>query len=521
MNGVLGLTELLLATKLDAQQRSLLETLRGSGEALLAIVNDILDLSKIEAGRLEVEAIDFDVVQSVEDVVQLLAPRAQAMQIELTYHVDAAMPPATRGDPFRFRQVLMNLVTNALKFTPAGSVAIDVALASGTSIRVSVSDTGIGISAADLARLFKPFEQADSSTTRRYGGSGLGLAICRQLVELMGGTIGVESAPGRGSHFWFELPLVAVTSVPQVTHPIALTGRRLLVVDDDATHRLLFEHQARAARMHCRVAASAEQALQCLRDARRRGEPFDAALIDAAPFGADARGPGGFELARALRAEPGSGALALLLTTTGYSREQMGQARAAGINAYLLKPVQRQVLYRAIEGALHATPDCDLPIPLPKVSPRIRARVLLAEDNPVNQLVATHMLDSLGCEYQLVEDGRQALAAMRAGGHDLVLMDGQMPVLDGYEATREFRAWEQTRPGHRRVPIIALTANALLGDADACRAAGMDDYLAKPYTREQLGNVIARWMPVQSLHRDTVMESDLGTLLGPLEAPRR
>jgi signal transduction histidine kinase/FixJ family two-component response regulator len=353
MNGVLGLTELLMDTAATPQQRSLLTTLRGAGEALHDIVNDVLDFSKIEAGKLEIEAVDFDLVHCVESAVQLFAARAQGKRLELGCRFDDRVPPTARGDLARLRQVVCNLVGNAIKFTEAGAVTVEVSSAGAGRVRVSVNDTGIGIAEHDLARLFTPFEQADTSTTRRFGGTGLGLAISRRLVELMGGTIGVTSVPGQGSRFWFELPLVEAAG--------------------------------------------------------------DLPLAPSAAVAA-------------------------------------------------------------------------------KATARLDARVLLAEDNGVNKIVAHHMLVSLGCRFEIVSDGREAVDAVQRGDYDIVLMDCQMPVLDGYEAAREIRAWEQTQTPRRRVPIVALTANALLGVADDCRAAGMDDYLAKPYAREQLSAVIARWL---------------------------
>ena len=514
MNGVLGLTELLLETPLTAQQRPFLETVRSSGESLLSIINDILDFSKIEAGKLEVEALDFDFYQAVEDVVQLLAPRAHAKQLELACRVDERLPAAISGDPYRLRQVLTNLVANALKFTEKGEVVIEVALHGTDRIRVEVRDTGIGISAEARERLFNAFEQADGSTTRRYGGSGLGLAISRHLVELMGGSIGVDSIVGKGSTFWFTLPLRMAVSVPAVPYPGEIVGKRTLVVDDNATNAEILEHQARAGGMRCESVSSGSAALERLLAAHRAGDPFELAIVDMKMPGMD-----GLELAAHVRADPLLSGLRLILVTSLHSTDELARARSAGVSAYLSKPVRRQELYRALSQAVSGGAAAAPAPPATAPALRIKARVLMAEDNGVNQFVARNMLKSLGCEFNIVGNGREALEAVQRGGYDMVLMDCQMPVMDGYEATRAIRAWESAQTPPRHVPIVALTANALVGDADICRAAGMDDHLAKPYSRHQLGAVMAVRLPPELVEAGVIAQAANDSRPAPLIAP--
>jgi PAS domain S-box-containing protein len=515
MNGVLGLTELLLDTPLDAQQRPFLETVQASGESLLSIINDILDFSKIEAGKLEMERLDFDLYQAIEDVVQLLAPRAHAKQLELVCRIDARLPSAISGDPYRLRQVLTNLLANALKFTDVGEVVVDVALPEPNQMRISVRDTGIGISADARTRLFTAFAQADGSTTRRFGGSGLGLVISRHLVELMGGTIGVDSSPGEGSTFWFTLPLQPAASMPPVAHPGELAGRHVLVVDDNTTNAEILAHHALAGGMRCTSVNSGVQALECLHDAVRNGDPFAMAIIDMKMPGMD-----GLELAAAVRNDPLLNTLSLVLVTSLHSTDEVARARDVGISAYLSKPVRRQELYRALAQAVGEAPITDTLVRNTPTATRILGRVLMAEDNGVNQFVARNVLKSIGCEFDMVQNGQEALAAIQRGGYDIVLMDCQMPVMDGYVATREIRAWESAQEQPRRIPIIALTANALVGDADVCRAAGMDDHLPKPYSRKQLVSLMARWLPAHLVERSAAIDTtDPIPLSPPTPAP--
>jgi two-component system sensor histidine kinase/response regulator len=494
MNGVLGLTELLLDTPLDAQQRPFVETVRSSGETLLSIINDILDFSKIEAGKLETESLDFDLYQVVEDVVQLLAPRAHARQIELACRIHEQVPLAVCGDPYRLRQVLTNLIGNALKFTDHGEVVVKVVPDRDNVLRFSVRDTGIGIAPETRARLFKAFAQADGSTTRRFGGTGLGLAISHNLVQLMGGTMGVDSVPGEGSTFWFTLPLATAGSLPSVASPAALERVHVLIVDDNATNREIVEHQVIAAGMLSACASNGLEALEQLRHAHEHGNPFGLALIDMKMPGMD-----GLELAAAIRGDPVLSKLRLVLLTSLHSPDELARSRELGFGAYLSKPVKRQELFRALAQVLADKP-VDAPAPVSATAaalPVFRARVLLAEDNAVNQIVARNMLKALGCEPQIVHNGQEVLEIVERETFDVVLMDCQMPVMDGYAASRAIREREAAKREPRRVPIIALTANALVGDKELCLGAGMDDHLAKPYSREQLAVMLARWLPAE------------------------
>ena len=510
MNGVLGLTELLLETRLTDEQRPLVETVRTSGESLLSIINDILDFSKIEAGKLEIEAVDFDLFQAVEDVVQMLALRAHSKNLELACRFDDNLPGAVKGDPYRLKQVLTNLLGNALKFTQKGEVLLEVCHDDARGILFKVRDSGIGISEDALGRIFTPFAQADGSTTRRFGGTGLGLAICRHLVSLMGGEIGATSIEGLGSTFWFTLPVKAAANVPPIVFPRELAGRRVLIVDDNPTNVEIMEHHARMAGMRHASAPDGLKALAMLKAAARGSEPYDVAIVDMKMPGMT-----GLELAAAVRDEPLLIALPMVMVTSLHSDAELKRARELGMSAYLSKPVRRHELIRALMQALGvALPANGDSRAIAVSNTRLHARVLLAEDNAVNQFVARRMFKLMGCPFEIVSNGQLALEAVMNGGYDIVLMDCQMPVMDGYAATRAIRQWEAQQPGARRLPIVALTANALVGDADLCLAAGMDDHLPKPYTRDQLVSTMVRWLPA---HLVELVQSGHAAAASPAE----
>ncbi len=512
MNGVLGMAELMLDTKLDAKQRRIAQTIHRSGGALLGIINDILDFSKIEAGKMSLEHIDFDLRQLGEEVLELLADRAAHRGLELTCQIADELGSAFAGDPLRLRQVLTNLVGNAVKFTERGEVSVDISPAPAEQLRaregnaegmpsagilVRVRDTGIGMSEETLARLFAAFTQADGSTTRKFGGTGLGLAISRQLVEMMGGFIGAESQAGKGSTFWFTVRLDATKGVIEKRPTIpALIGVRALIVEDNSTNRAILQHQLGALGMRIDAAEHGGRALEVLRRAASRGEPYQLVVTDQKMPVMD-----GLMLAKAVRADPMLSDVPIILLTSVESVDLAVAARAAGIAAHLAKPVRQSELVRAIANALRI--DCDAAdgatgkhVTLAELG----ARVLLVEDTAVNQSIGVMMLEALGCGVACAEDGSIAVRLTNEEHFDLILMDCQMPVMDGYAATAEIRAREASVaqwPGHhgvRRVPIIALTAHAMEGDRERCLAAGMDDYLTKPYSRQQLASVLARWL---------------------------
>jgi signal transduction histidine kinase/CheY-like chemotaxis protein len=494
MNGVIGMTGLLLETELTREQREFAETVRTSAEALLTIINDILDFSKIEAGKFDLEMTDFDLVTAIEDSVELLAKHAHQKGLELTCLVDDGMPTLVGGDPTRLRQVLVNLVSNAVKFTEHGEVAVHVsggAVRDGRMVtRCIVRDTGIGIDAAAIARLFQPFSQADSSTTRQYGGTGLGLAICKRLVELMGGEIGVESTTGLGSTFWFTVPLEVRGDAPRVLSTAALQGARVLVVDDHPTNRALLRAHLRNWEVEVEEAPNGERALGRLRDAAAAGRPITLAIIDYFMPRMD-----GFTLAKQIRGDPAFATVPLVMLASYADRTRNAEARAVGIHRVLTKPVRRAQLLDTILAAL--TPVTEAPADPPTVahvdSPTLsRARILVAEDNPVNQQLARAMLRRYGYHADVAGNGQEAVDGVMTVPYDLVLMDCQMPVMDGFEATRIIREREgETR--HTR--IVAVTANAMEGDRRRCLDAGMDDYLPKPFRANDLRRVLERWLP--------------------------
>jgi len=508
MNGVLGMTDLLLDTGLGETQRRYAQNVRNSGEALLDIINDILDFSKIEAGKLELDAIDFDVRETTEEVAELLAGRAHAKGLELACQIDDDVPASVRGDPGRLRQVLMNLVGNAVKFTEHGEVTITVGRApSGTVrapagscvLRFAVRDTGIGIGPEARRNLFNAFTQADNSTTRRFGGTGLGLVISKKLVEMMGGEIDIDSRPGAGSTFWFSVPLTVheVVSAPPVPAS-GLSGLRVLIADDNPTNCSILERYVGACGMAGASADRGERALAMLREAAARNTPYDVALIDM-----EMPGMNGIELARAIGSEAVLRPARLIMMTSLASNDMAPSARDAGYAACLHKPVRRAELYQCIAGVMGATPAHAGPLPAAEApQPQITARVLLVEDNRINQEICAAMLRTLGCESDIAADGRAGVEASFSRQYDVVLMDCQMPEMDGFEASAAIRAREgELNAGlglaglpPRRMPIIALTANAMEGDRERCLAAGMDDYLAKPFKKEQLRAVLERWV---------------------------
>ena len=497
MNGVLGMTELLLTTALDTRQRHLTRTIQQSGEALLAIINDILDFSKIEAGKLQLERLDFDLQDTVDNAVELFATPAQRKGLELTCHMPSAIPRTLRGDPIRLRQALLNLISNALKFTSTGeiNVRIDAVVETDTSVtlRFAVKDSGVGIPAEAHQRIFEAFSQADGTTTRRFGGTGLGLTIVKELVSLMQGQIGVESQVGQGSTFWFTAVFErqpATTGDPYPEH--ALLQRRILVVDDTAANREILDDHLRSWGAIPALTASAAEALTQLRAAAARHQPFELAILDFQMPDMD-----GMQLAQAIRADPQLSSLPLLmLTSVGYDA---GAPGVPAVDGWVTKPVRKTLLQQAILGLFRTGQRAAIRRPDPVVSEPVTtvshsARLLLVEDTPVNREVATGMLDVLGYSVHAVENGRLALEAVAREQFDLILMDCQMPEMDGFTATAAIRQQERQSGGGHRIPVIALTANAMDGDRTRCLAAGMDDYLAKPFTAAQLRTILTHWL---------------------------
>jgi two-component system, sensor histidine kinase and response regulator len=517
MNGVIGMTGLLMDTDLTEEQRDYAETIRLSGENLLTIINDILDFSKIEAGRLDLETTEFDLLVAVETAVGLLAERAHTKGLELVSLVEADVPTALRGDPGRLNQVLINLLSNAIKFTEAGEVVLCASLAEETEgavlVRFEVSDTGIGLTEEQQQHIFETFSQADASTTRRYGGTGLGLPISKRLVQMMGGQIGVESNEGVGSTFFFTARLKKQPAGAQLTltpHSHAdLRDLRILIVDDNETNRKILHNQVISWGMKNGQAEDGHVALKLLRAAAQKGESYDLAILDL-----DMPGMDGIELAHRVKDDPTVSSVRLMLLTSMGVRGEAEQAQRAGFTAYLTKPVRQSELYDAIVTMMSLPVDLasassrtDTPLVtrygLKEAKASLHTRLLIAEDNIVNQKVAAKMVERLGYQADVVADGLEAVEALSHVPYAAVLMDVQMPEMDGYAATREIRRHEAVagrrsimmgRP-IRRTPIIAMTANAMQGDREKAVGAGMDDYVPKPVKREELGAVLERWIP--------------------------
>lgn len=503
MNGVLGMAELLASTRLDSRQRIFAETIHKSGGALLTIINDILDFSKIEAGKLELETSSFDLRASVEDVAALVASRVQEKNIEIIVRFQPNLPNMLIGDGGRIRQVVTNLVGNAIKFTEQGHVLVNV---SGTaedeeaSIRVEVTDTGIGIADEKLKHIFDAFQQADTTTTRKFGGTGLGLSISSRLIEAMGGKIGVSSELGIGSTFWFEITLPTRECEDIVWQPnFEADGRRVLIVDDVEVNRRILQEQLTSWGFETELAASGAEALQVLGSARDRNKPIDLAILDFHMPEMD-----GEELARRIKAVADYDDVHLMALTSVDGGGDSRRFRDLGVAAYLVKPVRGAVLFETIADVLRDEPPAanaldEAPVePHPSSSARQeidRHRVLLAEDNEVNQLVIRHMLDPNMYEITVASNGREAYEAVTAETNrfDVVLMDVSMPEMDGYEATQAIRAFEE-KQNHPRTPIVCLTAHVMASDIEAAHNAGMDDYIAKPIGKDKLIRTLSRWI---------------------------
>jgi two-component system sensor histidine kinase/response regulator len=499
LNGVIGMTDLLLDTRLDAEQHEYAATARASGEQLLTVISDILDVSKIEAGRLELEERDFDLREVVESTSDVMAATAHGKGLELSVLVEPDVPRAVRGDRGRLAQVLTNLLSNAVKFTPEGAVGVEVAVAGveddAVTVRFVVADTGIGIRRRDLDRMFESFQQADASTTRRFGGTGLGLSISRQLVELMGGQLQVESEEGRGSRFAFTVPFAPAQAEPAEVRPqVELRGLRVLAVDDTLANRRVLEAYLGSWGMRVTSCADGDDALHELQRAAERGEPFDVAVLDYNMPRMD-----GVELARRVRAAPALRATRMVMLTSSGTGQAAG--RDAGIAETLTKPVRQSRLYDAIASALHEAPSRGCADATSGDGAAGHggegALILVAEDHDVNRLLMERLLVRRGHRTIAAVNGADAVRRVETGGIDLVFMDCQMPEVDGYEATRRIRE-EEARDGpptRGRIPIVAMTAHAMAGDRARCIAAGMDDYLAKPLRPEDVEAVLARWLP--------------------------
>ena len=493
MNGVLGMTELLMGTELTAQQQKFCSTVHRSGKALLHVINDILDFSKVEAGKLELETIDFNLRETIEEVMEMLAENAHRKHIELLFEIATGVPEAVTGDPNRLRQILTNLVGNALKFTEHGEVFVYLGMKQGSeaesTLHFEVRDTGIGMTAEACERVFESFTQADGSTTRHYGGTGLGLAISRRLAEMMGGEIGVESDLGKGSIFWFTAVLKKRASAESTNSNCgSLRDLRVLIVDDNETNCSILEHQTSAWGMRHATAMGGKQALSMMHTAADQGDIFDLAILDMHMPGMD-----GLTLARAIKGDKVLADVPLVMLTSVGGLGDAATAKHNGISHYLHKPVRQSDLYNAMVGSVQVMQDQESRQPLPADRTDFtNVRVLLAEDNPVNQEVALSMLDILGCKCELAENGRQVLVALQKHSFDVILMDCQMPEMDGFETTTEIRRLEQGQPGCH-VPIIAVTANAMEGDRENCTQAGMDDYISKPFSQQQLIDVLQQW----------------------------
>jgi two-component system, sensor histidine kinase and response regulator len=517
MNGVLGMTELLLGTELTKEQRGFADIVLESGKSLLSTVNDVLDFSKMEAGRLDVESIEFNLWDTVEEMTRLFAERAHRKGIELVCHIHKDVPANVEGDPMRLGQILSNLVGNAIKFTEKGEVVVKVSLSEirgqNTVIEFEIKDTGIGITPEARLNIFNAFSQADGSMSRKYGGTGLGLSICRQLCEMMGGSIEVESVRGKGSVFRFRVELKK-GNLPALRVPVHedLMGLRVLIVDDNETNRIILNEQVTSWGMLGRHASDGFRALYMLREAYCRGVPFDLVILDFMMPEMT-----GLELAERIKADSTLEKVKLIMLTSVAEHNIIKEARNIGTNACLTKPASQSKLYDTLLtvcAPLSCEPKAlaDNLVPPSQIKVRFKGKVLLAEDNLVNQQVARMMLLGFGLSVDVVSNGLQAIETLSGDTYNVVLMDCQMPEMDGYDASRKIREHEASSfPGNGKphIPIIALTAHAMKGDRELCIAAGMDDYLPKPFNREQLAETLGRWLsPVKNVCKATERQPD-------------
>ena len=503
LNGVIGMLDLLALTSLDARQERYAEIAKSSAGTLLRLINDILDFSKIEAGKLELERLSFNFPLLLEEIAEMMAHRAASKNVELSCHVLPNVPATVHGDPERLRQIIVNLASNALKFTESGEVVIRAELEPVTDgpqqIRISIRDTGIGIPADRRHRLFSKFSQMDTSTTRKYGGTGLGLAICKQLVELMGGRIGVESEQGKGSTFWFVVPLEASRDGAQERFiaPDKLRGLNILIVDDIETNLDILRDVLTAWGMKVSCTRDARTALEMLRFAAANGNPFPLAILDCQMPEID-----GLQLAGTIKAEPALAGARLIMLSSNDQLAVRSEWEKTGLYEFLTKPIRQTRLLDAIVRALD-----DQRTPADRVAAAVEpivcdafrgARILICEDNEINQMVACEILETGGFVCDVAANGREGLAALQRTPYSLVVMDCQMPEMDGFEATREIRRLESsaalTHACASPIPILALTANAIQGDRERCLAAGMSDYTTKPVERDTLLSLVAKYL---------------------------